>query len=88
MTRVYTTGEKPSNPVILEDVVREITDIREEPTPEDTTDVKSWSYEIEAVYPKDAYIKRIKTLLDAETNANLDNSEVIAEILAAVTGGE
>lgn len=87
MTRIYTTGEKPANPIIRDDIVREITDVREEPAIKESQGVKSWSYELVAEYTKAEYIKRLQEQLEAETNANLDNAEVIAEILAAVYGG-
>ena len=59
-TRVYSTGEKPENPIVR-DVVFLISDVREEPvmqTSEEQEPVPHWSYVIDEIIPFGEYLKR------------------------------
>jgi len=85
-TRVYSTGEKPENPIVR-DVVFLISDVREEPvmqTSEEQEPVPHWSYVIDEIIPFGEYLKRVTAEHENEI-AEIDGA--IFELAVLVTGG-
>lgn len=85
--RTYTTGEKPTSPIVENDLVYIIDDIKEEPTDPEHPEVKNWSFLIiKTMTPKER-INELETNLSYEQLANLDNAQLIAYILENIEGG-
>lgn len=85
-TRVYSTGEKPENPIVR-DVVFLISDVREEPamqTSEEQEPVPHWSYVIDEIIPFGEYLKRVTSEYENEI-AEIDGA--VFELAVLVTGG-
>lgn len=85
--RTYTTGEKPTSPIVENDLVYIIDDIKEEPADPEHPEVKNWSFLIiKTMTPKER-INELETNLSYEQLANLDNAQLIAYILENIEGG-
>ena len=85
-TRVYSTGEKPENPIVR-DVVFLISDVREELAMqmfEEQEPVPHWSYVIDEIIPFGEYLKRVTAEHENEI-AEIDGA--IFELAVLVTGG-
>lgn len=82
MTRVHMTGDRPENPWV-DDVVRFISDIREEPAPEDQegTEPRHWSFVVDETISKEEWTARKEAAL-AEARAVTTAYELILEALA------
>lgn len=96
-TRIYTSGEKPVNPIVR-DVVYIISDVREEPNEQHGEEISSlpqWSYVVDEVVSLGDYVKRMQ-IAHAEEIALMreEHAEEIAEldgalfeVLGIVSGG-
>ena len=84
--RVYSSGEKPENPIIR-DVVYLISDIREEPvvqTDENAASLPQWSYVVDEVVSYEEYLRRVNEAHAAEIE---DLGGAILELTELITGG-
>lgn len=80
--RTYTTGEKPVSPLVENDLVYILDDIREEPADPEHPEVKTWSFIIVKTMTPKERINELEADVSHEKLANLDNSELIMDIYA------
>lgn len=86
--RTYTTGEKPVSPLVENDLVYILDDIREEPADPEHPEVQNWSFIIVKTMTPKERINELETDLSHEKLANLDNAELIMDIYSILAEQE